>query len=132
MATHRLLQSFSCAEDTLADAGKSYSGDTSVAVGDDTVPCVVAANGGGANTVSLAIASAALQSLAFLATVPCVVTLTGVTVIDGITASTVTLEANVLRQVTAITGDMSAISVGANTTGSGPAGTIKIRALYNA
>lgn len=130
--THKLTHFLNGPEDTLQDLGATLTGDTAVAVGDSTTPFVVAANGGAANVASVAVAAAALVSLVFLADVPCVVTLTGATVIDGITTSTVTLTAGVIRQVTVITGSITSMSVGANTTGAGPAGTIKIRLLYNA
>jgi hypothetical protein len=133
MATHRISHTLTSPEGTMQDlaAGSVKTGDTSVAVGDDITPCVVSANGGADNVVDVAIDAASIKSLVFLADVPCVATLTGATVIDGITAGTVTLEAGVMRQVLAITGDMTSLSVGPNTTSAGAAGTIKIRALYN-
>ncbi len=95
------------------------------------ISTTVAANGGSANAVAVAFTAAGFQSMILLSTVPCVVTLTGATVIDGVTIGTVTLAANVMRRVSAITGDVTAISVGANTAGSGLAGTILINVLFN-
>lgn len=95
------------------------------------VSTTVAANGGGANAVAIAFTAAGLQSVFFQSTVPCVVTLTGVTVINGITIGTVTLVADVIYKVSSVTGDCSAMSVGANTTTDGAAGTIKISAVFN-
>lgn len=124
--THVFIQVATTPEGQLNDTGATYTGDTTT-----SVATTVSANGGAANAVAIAFTAAGLQSLILLSTVPCVVTLTGATVIDGVSSSTVTLAANVMRQVTAITGDVSAISVGANTTGSGAAGTITIAALFN-
>jgi hypothetical protein len=129
---HRLTQILRAASGDIEDSGAALTGDTSIAVGNDTTTFVVNANGGAANVASVAVTAAALKSIGLLSTVPCVVTLTGTTVIDGISTSTVTLAANTLRQVKAVTGDITNISVGPNTTGAGPAGTIKIRVLYNA
>jgi len=124
--THTYAQSLVTPEEQIADSGASYTGDTVTAI--DTT---VSANGGGANAVAVAFTAAGFQSMGLLATVPCVVTLTGATVIDGASTSTVTLVANTLRHVTAITGNVTAISVGANTDSSGAAGTIKINVLFN-
>lgn len=118
--------------DTIEDSQTELTGDTLIADGNDAVPVVVAANGGSANVRSIEVAAAQLVAMSFLSTVACVVTLTGATVIDGITIGTVTLVANKMRVVTAITGDITSMSVGANTVGSGPAGTIKIRVLKDA
>lgn len=111
------------------DSGTSTSGDTIISAGPSTV---VNANGGAANALVMAFPATGFQSMVLLATVPCVVTFTGVTVIDGTSTSTVTLTANVMRRVAAITGACTAVSVGANTDSSGPAGTIHISVLYNA
>ena len=125
--THRLSQILTTPEGQWNDGGTTYTGDTTTAV-----TTTVAANGGGANAVSIAFpAGAAFQSMGLLATVPCVVTLTGATVIDGASASTVTLAAGVIRHVSAITGNVTAVSVGANTDGGGLAGTIQIAVLFN-
>ena len=111
---------------TIQDTGASYTGDT-VTNSDLTVP----ANGAGANAIEIAFTAANFKSLALLSTVPCVVTLTGATAINGITTSTVTLVANVMSHVSAITGDVTAISIGANTTGSGPEGALNLSLLRN-
>jgi len=124
--THIFAQSLVTPEEQLVDSGTSYTGDTVTAIN-----TTVAANGGGANAVAVAFTAAGLQSMGLLADVPCVVTLTGATVINGVTIGTVTLVAGAIFHVTSITGNVSAISVGANTTGSGAAGTIKINVLFN-
>lgn len=126
MYTHVKTQSIQTPEGLLQDTGATLSGDTTT-----SVQTTVDANGGGANAVSIAFTDAGFQSLALLSTVPCVVTLTGATVIDGITIGTVTLVANVIRHVTDITGNVTAVSVGANTDSLGEAGTITIAALFN-
>ncbi len=126
MFTHQATNRVVTPEEILEDTATSYSGDTTTAVA-----TTVDANGGSANAVAIAFTAAGLQHLVLLATVPCVVTLTGCTVINGVTASTVTLAANTITRVTSVTGNCSAISVGANTAGSGLAGTIKISALFN-
>jgi hypothetical protein len=124
--THLFTQRVVTPEGTLEDSAATTTGDTTT-----SVATTVDANGGSANAVAIAFTAAGLQSLVLLSTVPCVVTLTGATVIDGITIGTVTLAANTMRRVTAITGNVTAISVGANTTSSGAAGTITIAALFN-
>jgi hypothetical protein len=128
MFSHIYQQALATPESQWADTGTTYSGDTI-----QSVDGVVNANGGGANAVAIAFPATAggLQSVGLLASVPCVVTLTGATVIDGVSTSTVTLVAGVIRLITAITGAVTAVSVGANTDSSGPAGTIKISALFN-
>lgn len=125
---HTYQQALTTPTGQLTDTGVSYTGDTHTAVAG-----VVNANGGGANAVAIAFpaTSGGLQSVGLLATVPCVVTLTGATEIDGVTTSTVTLTANVIRLITAITGAVTAVSVGANTDSAGEAGTIQISALFN-
>lgn len=124
--THKFIQTVTTPESIWTDTESTTTGDTVT-----SVATTVAANGGGANAVAIAFTAAGLQSLFLQATVPCVVTLTGATVIDGISTSTVTLTADVIRRVLAITGDVTALSVGANTTSEGLAGTIKISALFN-
>jgi len=124
---HKYTATVSTPTETWSDGSSSdTSGDTIT-----EVATTVAANGGEANAVAIAFTAAGLQSLFFQATVPCVVTLTGVTVINGVSASTVTLAADVIYKVSSVTGDCSAMSVGANTTTDGAAGTIKISALFN-
>lgn len=113
-------------EGQIQDGSVTTTGDSVTAVS-----TTVAANGGSANAVSIAFTDAGFQSLILLSTVNCVVTLTGATAIDGVSGSTVTLTANVMRRVADITGDVTAVSVGANTTASGPAGTIQLNALFN-
>jgi hypothetical protein len=124
--THVYSQSLVTPEGVLNDAGETATGDTST-----SVATTVALNGGGANAVAIAFTAAGFQSMGLLSTVPCVVTLTGATVIDGVTIGTVTLVANVMRHVSSITGDVTAISVGANTDSEGAAGTIQISVLFN-
>ena len=108
------------------DVGLTTTGDTITSVNG-----VVNANGGGANAISIAWPAAGFQSLGLVATVPCVVTFTTSVLIDGVAATTITLAADVIRRVGAMTGDITAVSVGANTTASGAAGTIKISVLFN-
>jgi hypothetical protein len=108
------------------DSGKTYSADSVTAV-----ETTVDANGGSANAVAIDFTAASFQVLALLSDVPCVVTLTGATAINGVSGSTVTLAANVAQVVTALAGNVTAVSVGANTTASGPAGTIKACVLFN-
>lgn len=131
MFNHTFNQSLVAPDGILTDSGSATSGNASTSINK-----AVAANGGGATAVALAFAatgaSAGLQSLGLLSTVPCVVTLTGSTAIDGVSTSTVTLQANVMRHVTAVVGAVTALSVGANTDSQGAAGTIQIEALYYA
>lgn len=124
--THIFTQRAVTPEGVIEDAGATATADSTT-----SVATTVALNGGGANAVAIAFTATGLQSLVLLSTVPCVVTLTGATVIDGIAVGTVTLTANTLRRVSAITGDVTAISIGANTAGGGAAGTITIAALFN-
>ena len=124
--THIYTQTVSAPEGILQDDGQAYTGDTVVG-GYWTVN----ANGGGANAITLAFPATGFQSMLLFSTVPCVVTLTGVTVINGVTIGTVTLAANTLVHVTSITGACTAISIGANTTGAGPAGKLSCSVLYN-
>jgi hypothetical protein len=124
---HTFMQSVSTPEASFSDTiGSVATGDTTLAVDG-----VVNANGGGANALTIAFPATGFQSLALWSTVPCVVTLTGVTVIDGITIGTVTLAAGVLRRVSSITGACTAASVGANTDAAGVAGTINMSVIYN-
>lgn len=106
--------------------GHTYSGDTVTSIN-----TAVHIFGGGANEVSVAFPAAGLQSLALLSTVPCVVTLTGVTVINHETTGDVTLAANVISHVHMVTGNVTAMSVGASTDAAGVAGTIKISVIFN-
>ena len=124
--THQVSTRAETPEGVVQDTATTYTGDTTTAVA-----TTVDANGGSANAVAIAFLAAGLQHMLLLATVPCVVTLTGCTVINGVTASTVTLAANVMTRVTSVTGNCTAISVGANTTGAGAAGTITIAVLHN-
>lgn len=117
---HTFQQVLTAPSGSIADSATTLSGD-SVFECDTTV----AANGGSANVVSAAIPSAGLVSLALISTVPCVVTFT------GSTGNNQTLAANVMNHITTIASDVTSFSVGANTTGSGPAGTIKFRILWN-
>ena len=112
---------------SLQDSGQEFTGDTCHAG-----RWVVNANGGGANAITEAFPATGFKAAVLLANVPCVVTLTGVTVINGVTIGTVTLAANVEVLITAVTGDCTAISVGANTTGSGAAGLVNLSVLYDA
>ena len=111
---------------TIQDTGATYSGDT-VTNSDLVIP----ANGAGANAIEIAFTAANFKSLVLKATVPCVVSLTGATVINGITIGTVTLVANAIAHVVAITGNVTAISIGANTTTSGAAGVLELSLLRN-
>lgn len=125
--THVKATSVICPELTYTETGTTYTGDTSTAVS-TTVDSYA---GGAPNAVGVAFTAAGFQSMVLQSTVPCVVTLTGATVIDGVSTSTVTLTANVIRHVAAITGDVTAVSVGANTDNGGAAGTININVLFN-
>jgi hypothetical protein len=117
---HSYQQVLTTPSGSIADSAASFTGDT-VSEIDTTVP----ANGAGANVVSVAFTSAGLVSMALISTVPCVVTFT------GSTGNNQTLVANVMNHITAVASDVSGLSVGANTVSSGPAGTIKIRVLFN-
>jgi len=127
--TQTLLQVATVPTGQFSDTGITTTGDTLLSLAPSTV---VPANGAGANAVVGAFPATGFQSMVLLATVPCVITFTGVTVIDGVSTSDVTLVANVIHRVAAITGACTAISIGANTTGAGPAGTIQGSILYNA
>lgn len=118
--THTFQKILTTPSGSLSDSPTTLTGDSVFEV-DTTVP----ANGGSANVVDLAIASADMVSLALLSTVPCVVTFT------GDTGDNQTLVANVMTRLTSISSGITSLSIGANTVGSGPAGTIKIRALMN-
>lgn len=124
---HTYTQTLAAPEGTLQDAGQVSTGDTCHG-GLWTVP----ANGQSANAITEAFPATGFQSLLLFSTVPCVVTLTGVTAIDGVNTSAVTLAANTLRLVRAITGACTAISIGANTDADGPAGELSFSVLYNA
>jgi hypothetical protein len=125
--THVKATSVVTPEYTFTENGTTYTGDTSTAVS----TTVDSYSGGAANAVAIAFTSAGFQSMTLQATVPCVVTFTGATVIDGVSISTVTLTADTIRHVAAITGNVTAVSVGANTTPAGAAGTININVLFN-
>ena len=118
--THTFQTVLSTPSGSLADVPVVLTGDSVFEV-DTTVP----ANGSGANVVSVAIPAAELVSIALLSTVPCVVTFT------GDTGDNTALVPNVISRKTVLGGDVTALSVGANTVDSGPAGTIKIRVLFN-
>lgn len=124
--THIFNQVANTPAGQLADTGTTTTGDTITEV-DTTVD----ANGGSANAVAIAFTAAGFQSAVLLSDVPCVVTFTGSTAIDGVSISTVTLTANTIRRITAFTGNVTAVSIGANTDSSGPAGTITISVLFN-
>lgn len=124
--SHVFTQTAQTPEETLSDAGITTTGDSTSAYNG-----TVSANGGAAVTPDIVFTAAGFKSMILLSTVPCVVTLTGATVIDGVTIGTVTLVANVIRRVSAITGNVTAVSVGANTDSSGPSGTIKISVIHD-
>ena len=111
---------------SLQDSGQVFTGDTCHAG-----RWVVNANGGGANAIVEAFPATGFQAAVLIADVPCVVTLTGATAINGVATADVTLAANVEQVVTALTGAVTAISVGANTTWAGPAGLVNLAVLYN-
>jgi hypothetical protein len=127
--TQNYIQVCNLSTGQVQDSGVLTTGDTILAAAPSTV---VPANGDGPNAIVAAFPATGFQSMILLATVPCVVTLTGVTVIDGASVSTVTLVAGVIHRIAAITGACTAISVGANTTTSGAAGTLQFEVLYNA
>lgn len=122
---HVYTQAAATPEGTVQDTGQQLTGDT--VIGGNWV---VNANGGGANTITINFPATGFQCMELLATVPCVVTFTTMTVGGG---STVTLEAGVLRHIAAseISGACAGLSIGANTTSSGAAGVINACVLYN-
>lgn len=124
--THVYTQTVQTPEETLSDVGVTTTGETTTAYNG-----TVSAYGGSAITPDIAFIAANFKSMILLATVPCVVTLTTATVIDGVTTGTITLQANVMRRVSTITGNVTAMSVSANTTVDGAAGTIKISVIYD-
>jgi len=127
MFTHTMIRSLVTPDSTWNDSvGSSYSGDSVT-----SVQTTVDANGGSANAVAIDFLAASFQSMGLLADVACVVTLTGATAINGVSGSTVTLVAGVISHINAIAGNVTAVSVGANTVASGPAGTIKLSVLFN-
>jgi hypothetical protein len=124
---HTFTQSVSTPEASFSDTvGSEATGDTVL-----SVDGVVNANGGAANALTVAFPATGFQSMVLWATVPCVITFTGITVIDAVTISTVTLAAGVLRRVSSITGACTAASVGVNTDSGGDAGTINISVIYS-
>lgn len=124
--TFTYTQNLATPAGSLQDSGLVYTGDTCHAG-----RWVVNAYGGGANAIVEAFPATGFQAAVLIATVPCVVTLTGATVINGVTIGTVTLAANVEYLITSLTGAVTAISVGANTTGAGSAGLVNFSVLYN-
>jgi hypothetical protein len=125
--THTFTQSVSTPEASFSDtAGSVATGDTVL-----SVDGVVNAYGGAANVLTIAFPATGFQSMVLWATVPCVVTFTGPTVIDSVSTSAITLAAGVLRRVSGITGACTAASVGVNTDVDGVAGTINISVIYN-
>lgn len=126
--THSFSASCSTPEVSLSDSAASVAtGDTSIGITQ-----VVAANGGGANSIVTAFPATTFQSMVLQSTVPCVVTFSGTTQLDGVAATTVTLAAGILRRIQAITGACTGLSVGANTDSAGEAGALTIGILYNA
>jgi hypothetical protein len=124
--THVFTQTAQTPEETLSDGGVTTTGETTTAYNG-----TVSAYGGSAITPDIAFIAANFKSMILLSTVPCVVTLTTATAIDGVSIGTITLVANVIRRVSAITGNVTAVSVSANTTVDGAAGTIKISVIYD-
>lgn len=114
-------QSVQTPEGALNDDGTTYVGTAAVVIENEDVP----ANGDPANVLAAHIPTAGLKCIFLLATVPCVVTLTG-------SDSAPALVAGQLTRLTALNANVTGISVGANTVGDGPAGVITIRALYDA
>jgi len=112
-------QSLQTPEGVIQDSGTEYEGRAALVI-DETVP----ANGQSANAVTATLPTAGLKCIMLLADVPCTVTFTG-------SDSAPVLVANQLTRLTALSANVSAISIGANSVSSGPAGTIKIRALYD-
>lgn len=119
----------------IATPAGSFTSATEVIEGDTiwNLDGVVNANGGAANTIDFAFDGGNMKSIVLLATVPCVVTL-----VHATNSQAITLVANVpthlknngsAAEITDYA--FTSISIGANTTGSGAAGTIKIAALYN-
>jgi hypothetical protein len=128
--THIYTQVLTTPEEQWADGGVTATSDTVTAVA-----TTVDVYGGATNAVAIAFgatnAEAGLQSLGLLASVPCTVTLTGATTVDGVGSNIVTLAANVMRRIASVTGGaVSGIIVSANTEAAGLAGTIKISALF--
>lgn len=112
-------QSLQTPEGTLQDSGTEYDGRAAIII-DETVP----ANGAGANAVTATIPAAGVKAIFLLATVPCTVTFTG-------SDSAPMLVADQLTRLTALNANVTAISIGANSVSSGPAGAVKIRVLYD-
>lgn len=125
--THVVTKSLMVRGEMWNDTGGTRTGDTEIGT-----ESVVNAYGGGANGLVFEFPATGFQSLCILSTVPCVVTFSSVSTIDGVAGETVTLAAGAMRQVLAIGAACTAVSVGANTDVDGLAGTIKISALYNA
>jgi hypothetical protein len=117
--TFTLNQTLNMDGTALQDAGQVFTG-TGVVQIDEVVP----ANGQSPEAIGGVIPIAGLQCLFAIASVPCVLDINS-------TDNEVTLPANVLTRIEP-TVDCDGLSIGANTTASGPAGTLKIRALYDA
>ena len=131
MYSHIYNQSLNTPEGAMNDLGISVSGDTSAAANMD-----VSAHLGADITPDIAFTVAGFKSMGLLSTVPCVVTVAssgGTLTIDGVTTSTITLLANVLRHVSAMGGatQITGLTVGPNTDVAGLSGTITISALFN-
>jgi hypothetical protein len=129
--THKLVKVLRTPEDTIEDAATTLTANSELVVGNDAQPFPVSSySGNTSNDINVNMSGAVIASMVFLSTVPCVITFTGITAIDGVTATTLTLAANVMRQVLAVTGTLTKIRVGPNTDNGGAEGAIKIRLLY--
>jgi hypothetical protein len=123
--SHVYTQTAATPEGTLQDGGVTTSGDTIIG-GYWTIN----ATGGGANAIVCAFPATGFQSAVLYASVPVVVTLTGVTIINGVTTSDVTLTAAApFLIITAITGACTAISIAASSGAS--AGKLSFSVVYN-
>lgn len=120
--THKIITTAQTPEGNLSDAGVTYTGTTT-----QSVIVTVDAVGGSVKAVNIDFTAALLKSIVMLSTVPVVVTLTGVTVIDGVTAGTVSLLANEMRTIKTVTGSCTGMSVAASS--GADAGTITISVL---
>lgn len=122
-------QSLQTPAGSLNDSGKIFTASAVEGGNCHLIVRQVHATGGGANAVVEAFPATGFQAAVLLADVPVVITLTGATVINGVTIGTVTLEANVEFLISSITGAVTAISVAASS--GAVAGWVNIVVLYN-
>lgn len=89
----------------------------------------VAAYGGSTLTLEKGFSGAQVVSCGILATVNCRITFTGATAVNGAAQAYIDVTANVLTHFTSMTGTVTDVRVGPNTTAAGAAGTVKIALL---